>query len=1170
MKQLITTLLFLSSLLPFAQNPNLIQNDFSQNFKTAYQLYPNIPNGMLEAISFTQTRFKHISMFEQESCSGLPKSIGIMGLTLDGKNYFRENLKLVSSLSGYSESNIISNPESQLIAYAAAYSALMDSSALDMSEIENHKDILIQLSELPIDHNIYNNFAINCHLYSVFIFLNSSDFQQFYGFPNHNIDMVEIFGQDNLNVLSSNRVNFDSNAISNVNGIQFRSTEYAPAIWTAAPTCNYSSRNGTPVSAITIHTIQGSYAGAISWSQNCNSNVSYHYVIRSVDGQVTQMVLEADKGWHVGSANPYTIGYEHEGYVSDASWYTSYMIESSADLSRDIVNSGYGINPLRTYYGASSSGTNTLGNCTKIKGHQHYANQTHTDPGINWDWENYYQLINNVPTINTVTAGSGNLYDTGGPTGNYMDDERELVLIQPSNASSVTITFNAFEIEQDWDYLFIYDGATTSSPIIGVYTGTNSPGTITSSTGSLLIEFRSDCATNNPGYEISYTSATSAILTDSIPPTSSQTNYINWATTNFNQVFSDTDNTNGSGIDKGFYLVSDYDNTVWSANTSKGFYLDNFEAITTNWTNQVGTWSANNTLIQSDETEGNTNIWAVLNQNNSDAYLYHWSGKISGSGNNKRGGFHFFCDDATQTDRGNSYFVFFRTDNNKIQIYKVVNNTYSLEVDEPFTINENQWYDCKVIFDKITGKIAVFLDNNLSATWTDPTPFSANGDYISFRSGNSNYEVDNLKIYKQKTTNTTTISVGINEDIRYQNPNPLTPAGNIRSISLDLAGNLSSVSSEDINVDWTAPLDVTYVNDGDTIDIDTTYDNTELSANWDLSLDQHSDISRYLYAIGTTPGATDVLNWTDNWFNNSVTQTGLNLIYGTTYYFSVVAENGAGLLSTAVNSDGQFLAQPTAVPNANFTVQNASICITDSISVTNNSNNATSYSWSFPGGSPSSSTDINPYVSYANSGTYNILLTATGPAGVDTISQNITINISNEPTSSFTASDTTVDVANGFVGFTNNAQNANGYFWDFGDGNTSTDVSPWHIFTQPGSYNIMCIAINGVCENDTTWQTIYVSNINGIKDLNNEYSISLFPNPTSNISYLTINSSINELASIELFDVTGKLIKSISQQIVLGENRIEINQRKLNLEKGIYFIKTCINNSSKTMKLVIE
>ena len=67
-------------------------------FDKAYLAYPEIPKGMLEAVSFTMTRFYHVLATGEESCVGLPRVYGVMGLTLDGKNYFRNNL--LKSLPG--------------------------------------------------------------------------------------------------------------------------------------------------------------------------------------------------------------------------------------------------------------------------------------------------------------------------------------------------------------------------------------------------------------------------------------------------------------------------------------------------------------------------------------------------------------------------------------------------------------------------------------------------------------------------------------------------------------------------------------------------------------------------------------------------------------------------------------------------------------------------------------------------------------------------------------------------------------------------------------------------------------------------------------------------------------------------------------------------------------
>ncbi|MDQ3049103.1 MAG: T9SS type A sorting domain-containing protein, partial [Bacteroidota bacterium] len=105
--------------------------------------------------------------------------------------------------------------------------------------------------------------------------------------------------------------------------------------------------------------------------------------------------------------------------------------------------------------------------------------------------------------------------------------------------------------------------------------------------------------------------------------------------------------------------------------------------------------------------------------------------------------------------------------------------------------------------------------------------------------------------------------------------------------------------------DWTPPSIVDTINDGTAADITFTTSATDLSANWSASVDPHSAIARYFYAIGTTPGAADIVNWTDNWFSQSVTVGGLSLIDGQTYYYSVIAEDGAGLQSAAFTSNGQ-------------------------------------------------------------------------------------------------------------------------------------------------------------------------------------------------------------------------------------------------------------------------
>jgi len=496
------------------------ETPFASDFAAAYREHPVIPRGMLEAVAYTQTHLRHIPATEQESCTGMPLPSGVMGLFADGRGYFRENLRLVARLSGISEELIKTSPSSNIRAYAAAYAQLATERRLTDTEPAAHLPVLLALSELPLDKDAVSNYALDSHLYSVLSFLTKPENQQRYHFPDYSLDLPAIFGA-NYRILSSGSTQVSDEGVQaegkaydpkGSTYARIESTNYGPAI-SDFTTCNYSSRNGVAVTHYAIHTVQGTYAGCISWFKNCSAQVSAHYVVRSSDGQVTQMVSEANKAWHIGSENPYTIGTEHEGYVDDASWYTTAMYSSSAALARDIAGSGYGISGLRTFYGAATTGTYSTGGCVKIKGHQHYPNQTHTDPGVNWNWEYFYTLVNNAPSVTTLTAASGAVYDSGGPSGNYGDDVRQTQLIAPTGATSVKLTFSSFDLESGYDHLLVFNGSNNQAPLLGKFSGTTLPATLTATSGKMYLELRSDCATNRPGFAANWTSAGSSTAT---------------------------------------------------------------------------------------------------------------------------------------------------------------------------------------------------------------------------------------------------------------------------------------------------------------------------------------------------------------------------------------------------------------------------------------------------------------------------------------------------------------------------------------------------------------------------------------------------------------------------------------------------------------------------------
>ena len=137
--------------------------------------------------------------------------------------------------------------------------------------------------------------------------------------------------------------------------------------------------------------------------------------------------------------------------------------------------------------------------------------------------------------------------------------------------------------------------------------------------------------------------------------------------------------------------------------------------------------------------------------------------------------------------------------------------------------------------------------------------------------------------------------------------------------------------------DATPPSAPAIVYDGEIagMDIAFTTETTKLFANWTTSTDIESDISMYLYAIGTSVGTTDVLDWTatNNGLETSAVCTGLNLSAGRTYYFTVKAQNGAGQYSPPTSSNGQMVISDVSYSSLDQTRTYPNPCIIDESSM---------------------------------------------------------------------------------------------------------------------------------------------------------------------------------------------------------------------------------------------
>ncbi len=118
-----------------------------------------------------------------------------------------------------------------------------------------------------------------------------------------------------------------------------------------------------------------------------------------------------------------------------------------------------------------------------------------------------FGLISGSRKMMFVTAAdfcSGLVFtDSGGVANNYDNMENVTRIIIPNVPNnSITLTFTDFAFEQDYDFLYLYNGNSTAAPLLGSFTGTTLPGTFTSTAadGSLTVNYISDEYVNYSGF----------------------------------------------------------------------------------------------------------------------------------------------------------------------------------------------------------------------------------------------------------------------------------------------------------------------------------------------------------------------------------------------------------------------------------------------------------------------------------------------------------------------------------------------------------------------------------------------------------------------------------------------------------------------------------------------
>ncbi|MBA3662702.1 MAG: N-acetylmuramoyl-L-alanine amidase [Bacteroidetes bacterium] len=390
--------------------------------------------------------------------------------------------------------------------------------------------------------------------------------------------------------------------------------DYAPAL-AAFTSCNYTSGRSYAIDTWVNHWIgSGTYAGAVSWFQNCSAGASAHFVIRNSDGEITQVVAIANTAWHCGAGgfpanNGRSIGVEHEATAANPAMWNSTPLQNASATMACYFKGIYGF-PTTQNVSPGICGHNDMpGTTTSCPGPLPWASwfsyfnaacspaaptnlqvlsQTCPNIGKTLSWTNsgapwymdvsvvsnfsyywskdvsnltsvicpggfclsgspctnasnflqlqpnttyYWRIWNGTANtygssfttpscVYTKTACSGPFNDTGGSSNSYTSNEDYITVIKPANAVSVTMNFNSFDTELNYDSLFIYNGANTMAPLIGGYTGTVSPGVVTANSGTMTLHFKSDPFTNNSGWTANWNCLSTTGISEATEATS--------------------------------------------------------------------------------------------------------------------------------------------------------------------------------------------------------------------------------------------------------------------------------------------------------------------------------------------------------------------------------------------------------------------------------------------------------------------------------------------------------------------------------------------------------------------------------------------------------------------------------------------------------------------------
>ena len=128
------------------------------------------------------------------------------------------------------------------------------------------------------------------------------------------------------------------------------------------------------------------------------------------------------------------------------------------------------------------------------------------------------------------------------------------------------------------------------------------------------------------------------------------------------------------------------------------------------------------------------------------------------------------------------------------------------------------------------------------------------------------------------------------------------------------------------------------------------------------------------------------------------------------------------------------------------------------------------------------------------------------------------------------------------------------WFWDFGDGVTSEEENPAHVYAEGGTYTV-CLTVTDIAGSDEA--CIPVEAISGAIQQYRQDAIRLYPNPAREYLYLKFKEDVpGNTARVEVFDTWGRLFQKAQLGFSAPAEPVRINIASL--PDGVYLVKAAI------------